>query len=339
MLFFGDTATCKTQFVCFYRRHSIVLRGGLWRDCDRGTVGFPHGICHSLHPPSQGDRAHFYFCDGLPRLPERRDLPHVWHPSVSTNSKNSPLKNWHPSIFTFPAVMIKKNASRPNFLTFYDTIKMERRKFYCARQDHVLRNHDEKLRGGQHLAQITHDGQVRHEDAELVVRDGYFHVPRRGHRQQRSLVEHVVRPAHGALLLRLQIHRSVLNLFALPSLVSLSTEIVGATTHREITAARSKLGQTRTLWNKCAWTGVARGLIIGGHFSHSSNLFLPVTREKDAGCEREDELVYLHFLGVHTWRPSNLSPDNVTMHQFSHVHGAGAEFSNSMMITMDNNLC
>ena len=74
-------------------------------------------------------------------------------------------------------------------------------------QDHFLRHNDEELRGGQHIAQVAHHRQVRHEDVEQQFGDDHFHVPRRQHHPRPARLEHALHPAHHPLLLRFQSHR------------------------------------------------------------------------------------------------------------------------------------
>jgi len=73
---------------------------------------------------------------------------------------------------------------------------------------------------------------------------------------------------------------------------------------------RAQNWSRHSLGNKCAWVNNRRG------FSHTSNLFLPVTRPKRCWMEsvRALGISLFGFFRVQNWRRSKLSPDNVTMH-------------------------
>lgn len=67
------------------RRCHIILCGGYRWHLNRCYLGLPHGSCHPVYPPSEGNRAHIHLCYGLPCLLECWNLPHVWDFSVSTS--------------------------------------------------------------------------------------------------------------------------------------------------------------------------------------------------------------------------------------------------------------
>lgn len=50
-------------------------------------------------------------------------------------------------------------------------------------QYNFLWYNDEKLRRSEHITQIAHNGEIRHEDVEQLIGNHHLHVPRSGDSQ------------------------------------------------------------------------------------------------------------------------------------------------------------